>query len=206
MQKTVDQILTEYRTDMKNRVKTLKETANSILFNPKDPDFQKVQVGTSFYNGHPDKYPNGAEMTYCNIFVYLLLIRLGKMISGLLGINPKNGERSPYYTPINLFIQNCIAIQKLYGKVKELTWQEGVNIARFGGVVMVCQPEVLNANPMKSDFGHMAVIYPDDEIPEAEKDILVIGAGSRIIFGISTMKKAFLDYGYKPRYFHIVEN
>ncbi len=196
---TVDQLLENMKDGKIKRVKKFKDLAKSMLFDASDVDYEKIKPGTSYYNGHPDYYPNCALMTYCNVFCYLFLQRLGINIDVLLGINWKNQKPSPYYTPIGLFVKEC----ESHDIAQEVDYKYAQGFANQGGPVVICVPEKYGTDGKIIDPGHMALVYPQDNIEQDEINVMVCGAGSRAVWGLKSMYDAFLRYGYKPRYFYI---
>lgn len=202
MNKTVDQLLEDMKEGKKERVKKFKDLIKTMLFNLQDHDYDKIRPGTSYYNGHPDYYPNGAPMTYCNVFVYLFLIRLSYVIDSLLGIDGRTGKPSPYYTPISLFVRKCLENTKL---VQEVDFKYAQNFAAQGCCVVAAVAETYNKTGQLLDAGHMALVYPQDETEKDENNVMIAGAGSRAVWGLKSCHDAFLKYGYKPRYFLILD-
>jgi hypothetical protein len=206
MDKTINQLLGDMKEGKKIRVKKFKDLIRSMLFDLQDHDYEKIKPGTSYYNGKPSYYKNGAPMTYCNVFCYLFSARFGKDISPLLGINPRSKKPSPFYTPINYFLKNCVNQDTCKRISQEINFKEAQNFAKFGGLVFVIAEEKFDSVGDLIDPGHMALVYPQDEIEENESDIMIAGAGSAAVWGLRTNYDAFLKYGYNPRYFLILDN
>ena len=206
MNKTVEQLLKDMDDKKKERIKEFKDLVKTMLFNLQDKDYEKIRIGTSYYNGKPDYYPNGAPMTYCNVFVYLFAQRLLYVIDSLLGIDGRVNRPSPYYTPISLFLNKC-ENQDISGRiVEEVNFLYAQEFASRGGLVIALAPEKYNKTGQLLDAGHMALVYPQDTIENDENNIMIAGAGSRAVWGLKSNYDAFIKYGYHVRYFHILES
>lgn len=202
MTKTVDQLLEDMESGKEKRVKKFKDLIKEMLYNTKDPDYDKIRPGTDYYSGKTEYYPNGAVMTYCNIFVYLFLQRLKINIDNLLGIDFRSNKPSVYYTPISLFLKMMLS----HDIATECDFIQAQNLAKQGCPVVAIVPEKYNKNGYLLDAGHIALVYPQDEIQKIESDVMIAGAGSRAVWGLKSCHDVFLKYGYIPRYFTIRSN
>lgn len=191
--------LEDYEEGKRKRVKDFKDLIRAMLFDTKDQDYEKIRPGTTYYSGATQYYPNGAVMTYCNIFVYLFLQRLGIIIDVLLGVDWRNNKPSVYYTPISLFLKMMVS----HDIADEVDFIKAQNFAKFGCPVVVIVPEKIGPDGRIIDAGHIALVYPQDEIQKNEIDVMICGAGSRAVWGLKSCYDTFLKFGYKPRYFHI---
>lgn len=199
MEKTPEQLIDDSKKEKKQRVKKFKDLVKEMLFNTSDEDYNKIRPGTDYYTGKTEYYPNGAVMTYCNIFVYLFLQRLGISIDMLLGIDYRTKRASVYYTPISLFLKMLLT----HDNCEECDFIQAQNYANQGLPVVVIVPETLSQKGYPLDAGHIALIYPQDEVEKIESDVMIAGAGSRTVWGLKSCHDVFLKYGYIPRYFRI---
>lgn len=206
-QMTVEEQLGLYEENKEKRIKNFRDIIRDSLFNKDSNIFKNVQPGQAMaaWPEGPTTYPNGAPMTYCNVWTYLVLFALGFKLKGLCSTDPWENKPSAFFTSINNFIKNAEIQDKSLGTAREVDFLQAQNFAALGVPVVIVQPEKPNINPKLTDWGHMGLVYIPEKIEYYEKDILIANAGSRAVYGITTCQKSFLAYGYKPRYFHIIE-
>lgn len=181
---TVQELLESYKAGTLERIKVFKTVCNDELKNP------AWQPGSPDGNGRRT-YPNGSPMTFCNMFVYTVLLRLGYNMDNYFTINPYTSRPDKYWTAINTFYDACVK----YGN--EVTPLQAQNFAKYGVPIVVIQ------RAQGADVGHIGFVYPDDKIQADKNDIAIVNAGSKDVMGVHSAYDCFYKWGYDPHYFHI---
>lgn len=181
---TIQELLDHYKQGISERVKSFKMVCNDELKNP------KVQPGSPTWNG-TTTYPNGKPITWCNLFVYNVLERLGISMMNYYAKNKYTGVPDKDWTDINSFFVHL----KTYGTAVDFKYAQ--NFAKYGVPIVVIQPA------QGQDVGHVGLVYPDDTIQNDKNDVAIVNAGSKEIMGIHSAYDCFYKWGYNPSYFHL---